>query len=50
MIKIKKHREIFNRKTVIDILNNNSNDDNAGLHVWMMLNIEEWMQTYDVVV
>jgi asparagine synthase (glutamine-hydrolysing) len=43
-------REIFNRKTVIDILNNNSNDDNAGLHVWMMLNIEEWMQTYDVVV
>lgn len=41
-------REIFNSKTVNDILSNEATNANAGLHVWMMLNIEEWMRTYDI--
>ena len=45
-----KTRMLFDNNIVSNILNNKDNDVNSGLHVWMMLNVEEWMQTYDVTV
>ena len=43
-------RMLFDENEVSNILNNKNDDVNSGLHVWMMLNVEEWMRTYDVTI
>jgi asparagine synthase (glutamine-hydrolysing) len=43
-----KTRSIFCRDTVECLLSSENHSSNAGLQVWMMVNVEDWMRTYQV--
>ena len=43
-----KTKPIFNQITIKSIIENAEKDPKAGLKIWMLTNVEEWMRIYDV--
>ena len=41
-------RDLFQTNTIKNLLDKGNFDSKAGLNIWMLLNVEEWMQIYDV--
>lgn len=43
-----KTKDIFDQSFLKEVINNKKNSKNAGLLIWMVLNVEEWMHSYDL--
>ncbi|MDA7441053.1 asparagine synthase (glutamine-hydrolyzing) [Candidatus Pseudothioglobus singularis] len=41
-------RDLFRRETVENLLKPNNIDHGAGINIWMLLNIEQWLRIYNV--
>ena len=43
-------RDLFQVKTIRSLLDQGRDNPQAGLHIWMLMNVEDWMRLYNVTI